>query len=145
MARRSIESMLMAQNMAHSSKSSHSRPGQSYVSQVKTIPSRFRYILWPFNPNTSKYHRILHGIILVPPGVKVFRWKNGPRLYAWRSIGAVGSWSPRVSQVRGSNPGGVGSLFGWILATGKKILRNSLLGVRVNTHNHLSAFWSCKS
>ena len=26
-----------------------------------------------FNPKTSKYHNILHGILLVPPGVKVFR------------------------------------------------------------------------
>ena len=26
-----------------------------------------------FNPNTSKDHGILHRIILVPPGVKVFR------------------------------------------------------------------------
>ena len=70
------------------------------------------------NPNTFKYHMILHKIILVPPGVKVFQWKIGPRLYAWRSIL---SWSPRLQQVRGSNPGGVGSLFGWILAAGKKI------------------------
>ena len=38
------------------------------------------------NPNTSKYHGIPRGIILVPPGVKVFRAKNGPRLYALRSI-----------------------------------------------------------
>ena len=36
------------------------------------------------------------------------------------SGGVVGSWSPRVSQVRGSNPGGVGSQFGWILALGEK-------------------------
>ena len=34
--------------------------------------------------------------------------------------GVVGSWSPRLQQVRGSNPGGGGSLFGWILAAGKK-------------------------
>ena len=84
------------------------------------------------NPNTSKYHTILHGILLVPPGVKVFRWQNGPRLiclakytepYMLDTGGVVGSWSPRVSQVRGSNPGGGGgvrSLFGWILAAGKK-------------------------
>ena len=38
------------------------------------------------NPNTSKYHGIPRGIILVPPGVKVFRGKNGPRPYALRSI-----------------------------------------------------------
>ena len=49
------------------------------------------------------------------------------------SGGVVGSWSSRLQQVRGSNPGGVGSLFGWILAAGKKNLRNSLLGDRVKT------------
>ena len=34
----------------------------------------------------------------------------------------------------GSNPGGVASLFGWILARvgGRRDLRNSFLGVRVN-------------
>ena len=29
-----------------------------------------------FNPNTSKYHNILHRILLVQSGVKVFRWKK---------------------------------------------------------------------
>ena len=48
------------------------------------------------------------------------------------SGGVVGSWSPRLQQVQGSIPGGVGSLFGWILAAGMFFLRNSLLGVRVN-------------
>ena len=36
----------------------------------------YDYVKYPlmrrFNPNTSKYHNIPRGIILVPPGVNVF-------------------------------------------------------------------------
>ena len=48
--------------------------------------------------------------------------------------GVVGSCSARLQQVRDSNHGGGGSRFGWILAAGKKNLRNSVSGVRVNVY-----------
>ena len=36
----------------------------------------FAICIIAFNPNTSKYHGIPSGIILVPPSVKVFRVKK---------------------------------------------------------------------
>ena len=53
-------------------------------------------------------------------------------------LGVVGSCSERLQQVLGSNPGGGGSRFGWILAAGKTNLRNSVLGVRVKHRNDIT-------
>ena len=64
------------------SKQTNKQASSSSRRRNRKVESKVSYL----NPNTSKYHRILHGIVLVPPGVKVFHWKNGPRLYAWRSI-----------------------------------------------------------
>ena len=49
-------------------------------------------------------------------------------------LGVVGSCSARLQQVRGSNPGGGGSQFGWIWAAWKTNSEKfrSVLGVRVN-------------
>ena len=64
------------------------------------------------NPNTSNYHRILHEIILVPPGMKVF------------------------------HPGVSDHTVWVDFSRGGKNLRNSFLGVRVNVDFFLFIFYT---
>ena len=67
-------------------------------------------------PNTSKYHRILHGII---------RGKNGPRLLCLAKY-----TEPCIADS--------GGVVGSLASGGKRILRNSfLLGVRINVQTSI--------
>ena len=95
-----------------------------------------------YNPNRPQPHKTPLEKFLVPPGVNFFEEKMDPgymhgevywAMYAWQTWCSRELVAPYVAGpgFKSRGGGGVGSLFGWIFAAGKKNLRNSEKTVRV--------------